>query len=385
MKIKKIGLLCMAVASAVLCICGGSGIYAMPSASVTNHFSTGIVDIHLKEFQLDKDGKEMAWTDNPIILPGTKISKIPRIYNDGNDCYVRAKVSFQNANGLDQDDLYGISDTWIKADDGFYYCKDIIRTGKSVDLFQGIQVPADFPQDEEGQTIYCIVDAEAVQSQNFTPDFNSNTPWGDIDIEKCKKEGQYDMESFRGAGMQSLRVEYQGEAESLFANPDDFFQNFPTLLPGDSYSDSAVLKNDSDQDIKLYFHTDADDASDLLDRMRLTIDCTLDGKKERIYDGSLRAERLNEEQLLGTIPAGTQGSLDFTVYVPEELDNDYTLLDSQVVWIFSTDKIGKLSDATGKAPKTGYGQRTYLYLLFAGISLACATIVIAVNRKEEES
>lgn len=193
------------------------------------------------------------------------------------------------------------------------------------------------------------------------------------------------MESFKGGGMQSLKVEYQGEAEHLFTDPNDFFQNFPTLLPGDSYTDSAMLKNDSDRDIKLYFHTDADDASDLLDRMRLTIDCTLNGKKDRIYDGSLRAERLNEEQLLGTIPAGTQGSLDFTVYVPEELDNDYTLLDSQVVWIFSTDKIEISSGTTGKAPKTGVRQHTYLYLLFAGVSLACATIVIAVNRKEEES
>ena len=53
-------------------------------SSVVNHVSTGIVDIELSEYQI-KDGKEVKWQDNPLVLPGTNVSKIPRIHNYGND------------------------------------------------------------------------------------------------------------------------------------------------------------------------------------------------------------------------------------------------------------------------------------------------------------
>ena len=39
----------------------------------------------------DEWGKEVPWETEENVLPGGLISKIPRIVNDGADCYVRAK------------------------------------------------------------------------------------------------------------------------------------------------------------------------------------------------------------------------------------------------------------------------------------------------------
>lgn len=385
MKRKKI-LMLMACASAAMCF-SGTAIYAMPQTSVTNHFSTGIVDISLREYQLGADGMEEAWVDNPTILPGTQISKIPRIKNDGNDCYVRARVSLKNTEGLTTDDLYGISDQWVRASDGYYYFKQILKTGDTVDLFKGINVPKDFPQEEEGQKISCIVDAEAIQSQNFTPDFQASSPWGDVKIEECKKEGMYDIASFKQGDTQSFLVEYQGDADKLISDPNDFFTNFPVILPGDSYSESAELSNDSDREINLYFRTEDIDDSELLDRITLSIDCTIDGKTEHVYDGSLRAVRLQDDILLGRMPAGSRGNFTFSIQVPKELDNAYTLLDGKVKWIFSTEKIepdGTGGTARTGSVKTGDTQKTGFYLLLSGLGLAVATGIVGKTRKEDE-
>ena len=40
-------------------------------------------------------------------MPGDDISKIPRITNDGNDCYVRAKLEFSGTDVDLEKELYG--------------------------------------------------------------------------------------------------------------------------------------------------------------------------------------------------------------------------------------------------------------------------------------
>ena len=56
-------------------------IYAKTSVDVTNHFETGIVDIGIKEYR-EVNGKEELWEDNLTVLPGDRVSKIPRIYKN---------------------------------------------------------------------------------------------------------------------------------------------------------------------------------------------------------------------------------------------------------------------------------------------------------------
>lgn len=85
----------MAACACMSCVLLGSGtyVYARPETSVTNHFSTGVVDINLDEYELTANGGEEPFRDytgkkgeNPLIMPGDDISKIPRITNRKKEC-----------------------------------------------------------------------------------------------------------------------------------------------------------------------------------------------------------------------------------------------------------------------------------------------------------
>lgn len=81
---------CIGVLSCfIAAVCFGTlVVQAAAETSVTNQIETGVIDIELKEYQKDADGDIQPYEDNPVVLPGTHVSKIPRITNEGYDCYV---------------------------------------------------------------------------------------------------------------------------------------------------------------------------------------------------------------------------------------------------------------------------------------------------------
>lgn len=345
-------------------------IYGRTSASVTNHFETGIVDIRLAEYQI-KDGKEEAWEDNRLILPGDEISKIPRIYNDGADCYVRAKITVRLAEGMGEEALSGIEfvgmdDRWFKADDGFYYDTEILAHGEDVDLFRVVRISENLPQTgSEGKLFHIDIDVDAVQSKNFVPEFAASVPWGDVEILACGKEGAYDIRTFKRSDTKSFSVVYLEEVNQLITNCNDFFANIPCLMPGDCFSDSLELKNDGNHDRRLYFRSEKTDDSDLPDKIALKITTEIGGKEKVFYDGTLSAGALAGDVILGVVPGNMSGIFKFEIQVPAELNNVYSISNSAVRWIFSTEPIPERTE-----PKTGVRSHIgfYLYLLILSIT-----------------
>lgn len=370
----------------VLALCSG-GVYALPSLEVENHFETGIVDIDLAEYQIGEDNVEVPWVDNPIVLPNDKISKIPRIHNNGNDCYVRAKLSFRDTDEVSEDDIFGMSDKWKKSDDGFWYYTDVLQTGEDVDIFQGIKIPINLSQDMEGHKFYLDIDTDAIQSKNFNPDFDSASPWGSVEILQCGKEGMYDISTFKQSESNSFQIVYQGDTKKLISNKEDFFVNIPYIMPGDKYSDSIKLSNTGSNAIKLYFRSESEDPSELLDKIQLKIYSNIGGERKEIYSGSLRATNLSENILLGLIEKSTDGSFDFEIYVPEELNNKYSISDSYVKWIFSVEEVTNESTESGKGVstvvknvKTGDDMNVLKYLCTALIG-GVGFIILLFRRK----
>ena len=352
-------------------------IFAMISVEVTNHFETGIVDISLAEFQKVGDTEEL-WEDNPTVLPGDVVSKIPRVHNDGNDCYIRAKITIRDTSEITESSLLGITDLWHKAPDGYYYYTKVLPHGEDVDIFQAVSIPVDLPDDNQGQLFHVDIDVDAIQSKNFTPEFDTASPWGRVEILECKKEGQYDISTFKQAGNLSFKIEYQGDAKKLIKNHDDFFANIPYIMPGDTYSDAVSISNDGNKDMQIYFRSAADDPSDLLDKIQLTITTEIDGAAKAFYQGSLRAAQLSDNVILGTIPAGEKGSFNFTISVPAELNNEYTIQSSQLKWIFSTEFIEEPI-----APETGDKSNILFYIGLLGLSMVGAGIVIVSGVKRK--
>lgn len=322
---------------------GVQSVFALSEIHVENQFSTGVVDVGLKEYTLDENGNEVLWQNVENILPGDRISKVPRITNYGNDCYVRVKTEFINTT-LDMNDVYGMDTDWILADDGYYYYSQKLSTGDNVDLFKGISIPNDLNMTFQETQFQLKIQLEAIQSKNFTPNFMRSSPWGNVEIIECQKEGMYYMAEMQTLEKQTFTVRYEGDTNQLIKNADDFFSNFPVMLPGDCYADSIEFFNDGKKRIPLYFRTsnmekNDKNCEDLLEKIHLKITKFVDGKSEIIYDGAIHAKELNQGVELCKLNPLEKGELLYEIETPSELNNCYSLMEEKVVWVFSTEYI----------------------------------------------
>lgn len=334
MKIRKNRLAVCTAAMLIACVSATFG-YFSDIVTVTNHIATGDVNISLKEYEV-KEGTEISYTNSRIVLPGDVISKIPRITNHAMPCWIRARISYEQdkeeLEGLSESNILGVPAQWVKKGE-YYYYTEILDYGKSATLFEAVEIPKEWNESHSDQKLTIDIQADAIQAANFEPDFNAMSPWGDQEIELCIHEENGTVVSEKKKV--ELSVEFSGNAHKLLAVPDDFFANFRTVMPGDTFRDSIDILNTTKKPAEIFFHTgivcQREDRMDLLRKIQLTI--SMNGKA--IYSGNLLAEELKEEVSLGVFQPGEGGTMEFTVSVPAELKNAYALRDAAVKWYFS--------------------------------------------------
>ena len=185
-------ILCVVCLAAVMH--NGAAIYAESHIYVNNHFASDGVQIQIKEYCLDGE-KEVSWQGAPAVLPGMKVSKIPRIINYGVECYVRVQLSFEGTKQktLLETGIYGMDQLWIKGADGYFYYKKTLSPREKVDLFEGIYIPEEFSEKEAGHTFSLRIRAEAIQKESIQPDYSQSSPWGLIKIGGSVHESSYDL------------------------------------------------------------------------------------------------------------------------------------------------------------------------------------------------
>lgn len=332
--------------------------------SVINELETGVIDIDLEEYRLDETGKEVIWEDQIDIMPGATISKIPKITNKAMDCWVRAKVKIfskqQRVDSLSMEQIAGISDDWIKIGEYFYY-KKVLESKQSITLFEAIEIPTKWKNEHEQNEIKIIVQVDAVQAKNFTPNFSGDTPWGGLVIEKCIHENGYDLNTFRKEEESSLTVHYEGDARKLIAKPDDFFAQFGTLMPGDEQKGSVEIKNKGKNPVNIFFKTEGLEEADFLEKTELIIKnrASDSEKEETVYEGNLRSREIESYFLLGCYEPSYEGEFIFILKLPEELNNAYSLEKRKVKWYFMAEELNNPSTTstskittTSKTPVT---------------------------------
>ena len=443
----------------------GSYAYYQDSVTVTNHISTGDVNIGIQEYEKDGDTEKVyEGPADGIVLPSQSISKIPRITNYAETCYIRVKTTYsgeasdsvsnvdtekpdedsktdadpnetpeateetaqettENAEtevtpapeepekpeptpeptetpSVDQDketpaeyvlsdeELDGISGEWVKQGEYYYYTQPL-KNGESADFFQNVTIPAAWTSKAQDRVLGLTVTAEAVQAANFTPDFSSESPWGDTEIEQCVHETDNSITEVTKQ-YTAMSVTYEGAARKLVAAPEDFFRNLQTAMPGDTISDSFQLSNTTATSAEFFFHTETpgnltDEELDLLKQFKLTI--TQNGKT--LYNGDLQAASLNQEISLGTLETRKNSRVQFTLQLPAELKNAYAKRESMVNWIFrvqGAEEPGKnepspaISQTT--APKTGLAD-PYVFVPL-GIAAVTALGTVKLSRKEKK-
>lgn len=328
----------------LLILLGISGTYAYFSKtiSVTNHISTGDVNIGISEYA--KMGqKEIPYENPQWIMPGDTISKIPKIINYAKPCWIRAKITYTNnmedTEGFSDENLSGFPEKWVKRGD-YYYYTEILERKESVVLFEQVQVPAEWSGQHDSQELGIEIRAEAIQAENFQPDFEAMSPWGNQEIQLCVHEVNGNVTCTRQNV--ELSVIFHGSAHELMAVPDDFFSNFRKVMPGDVLKDTVQISNTTEKEAEIFFYTEVPEQSEeqlkMLKEMKMQI--RMNGKL--LYTGDLQANQLANPVSLGIFAEGVSGEMEFVLQVPAEWDNVYALKQAQVKWNFAVEEDDEL-------------------------------------------
>ena len=355
----------------LLFVIGVGGVYASSQYAISN-IDTGVVNIEIDEYTLNEEGEEIPWVDEVGVTPGMVVSKIPYFTATGNDCYIRATMTVnglaEGATPINFENFQGISEDWIKIGD-YYYYKYPLKTNESIDFFHSFVIPNDWNDDVNPSNIgdwgFSIdVTVDAIQSDNFSPNFESESPWGSIDIKESIHKDDYDINVFTASSKTDLSIVVEDNS-NIVVKPSDFFEGFKTMVPGDILVDSVEIN--SDKHCKLYFATESLSDIDLLQKLKLQIIITKDDKDTLIYEGSLDS-KINKT-LLGEFEKGEKGELKFAISMPEELDNEYTLRNASVKWVFKVENISE-------GPDTGDNSHMALY---AGIMAVSGFFIIVLS------
>ena len=364
----------------LLALLGLTGIYALPKAYVLYQANTGKVDICLKEYMLE-EGKEVPWKNGKDVLPGGFVSKIPRIRNDGAECYVRATVSFssqkESEKPLSLENLEGISSDWVRDGDYFYY-KHTVKPGEKVELFQGIRIPWEWKTPDEDNVWKACVRAEAVQAEYFSPDFTGEDPWGmkvytfpiqyapEGDIQEQTADTE-EVELLLAEQVQGFAVEQEGCMKTL-----------ETFVPGKSQMGSIRLKNTTEKEREVFFRAETQEQSVLLEKMELKVELLEKEENRILYQGSAAACTPKELQSLGKLAPQEEKQLRFTFSLAKDADNTYALQKGKIKFWFTTgeEETGKIATAVS----TGDPQKPIGYLVTA-VGAAIVLLFMVLGRK----
>ena len=382
----------LALALTLAMTSGSLGVFAafQDSVKIKNNLALGDVNISLKEYKR-KNQREYPYQNSQTVLPGDTVSKIPRIINKAEPCWVRVRLGFSGIdnkkNMLSENNILGMNEVWVKRGDYFYYTK-ILEEQESVDVFSGIKIPEAWDSSYSLLQTDVTIHAQAVQAANFTPDFSAMSPWGNLDVEKCvhaDRSARY----CKNENLQ-LRVEFEKNAHRLLAVPGDFFHNFDTVMPGDICRDTIALSNTTEHMASLYFRTEQESLTEKQREVREQLSLTIWMDKERLYSGNLAAKELSEPIFLGEFPADAKGDMEFEIKVPKELKNTYALRDTKVIWVFSLEEDGILPTETllqNKEPsertpsvKTEDESHFFLHALLLLCSISAVTAIAVIQK-----
>lgn len=297
---------------------------------VTNGVSIGDISISLNEYEYDKNGNEIPYKDHKVILPGQTVDKLVRITNNANPAWIRAKLEYVSKDGLTglSDDMCTLdSEDWMRCGDYYYYTKPV-PSKESIDFLKKVKMPTDWDSTTAENEFSLIVTADAVQEANFKPDFTSDDPWFGTPIETCVHTSYTE----KVAANQKFAVQFENGADGLVKIGDDFFSNWKDLMPGDTVSDTVMLRNNYSQTVYLYFRTEMIKNDDLLKKLQLEIK----NGDETVYSGTMDGE-VKDNILLASLPYQGESTLTYTVTVPKELGNAFAMTDTQTKWIFSAE------------------------------------------------
>ena len=334
-----------------------SGIYALNESisDTESPVSTSYVDINLSSSLTNKN-----------IMPGDVVYWNTFINNLGIDCYVRTKIDY-----IVKDDYLSVSDNfsidsskWKKIGDYFYY-DSILKENASLQLFNNFLVTSSLDNNYANEEVVFNITVEAIQTKNFTPDYSSSSPWKEYSINK-RINRTYSINQVNSY------IVYENGADKYLTINSNFFSELNNLVPGDVISEQIEVENLTNKNVDIYYSITSDNLNiytkELFESLRLVI---TDMDNNVLYDGALLDYK---KHYLKTYEIKDSDLLTFTISFPPHLDNDYSIISTNVVWTFSIDNVKELPE-NPKTMDEGISESIKVFILsFIGLII---TLIIA--------
>ena len=305
-----------------------SGVYAVSMQSTTAVLNTGIVDIKLQIQKLNDEGIEVDYEDSDILYPGEITSFIPKVINEGSDCYLRVKFEYINKNIDITDYVTNFSNNLLKVGD-YYYYDGIVKAGETIKLFDSVLVPDNIKDLTSDSQVKLNIIAEALQRKNVEPDYMSDDPWQGI--EPTKNE-------FVNVSVDdgtTIIVKYNDNTENDISIPTDFWENMKDAMPGDEISDNVQINNGNDEKTKYYVEFAYDGENDIEEELLRQLDIEIKGPDgESRYSGKILTD---EKILIGDVEPNKTENVEFKVSVPGNLSNKYSNIKTSKLLVIFTD------------------------------------------------
>lgn len=319
----------MLAAASLLMLALGTTVEAVNDPQIT-----GILESSKVQIKVDIEGEEKN------VVTGGNIEKEVYITNLGSECFIRIVPEFSKSERDLANLILGVSESW-KNINGVYYYTAPVMINEKIRFCTGVEIPLT----AEGGDIDFGIKAEAIQSANFNPDFDSLNPWGDVDILSAKDEAdEYEINSVgrdtKGSREEGLEIYYNEDAKKMVSNFDEIFSSVPNLHPGDSFTEVIELQNPTESE-KVFYIADMTDESELLKHIGVEVSSEISGEVKNLYKGSLADGNNGEYLEVGTLAPGEGGKLIVEINMEEEAGNEASGLSGHVALSLDAENKGE--------------------------------------------
>ncbi len=189
-------------------------------------------------------------------------------------------------------------------------------------------------------------------------------------------------------------VTYNGEArEFIFApgselSPSDLFDNFKSVMPGDTLTQEITVKNDAARNVKVKIYMRALGAHEgseaFLSQLGLRVHKSGDNDMAYMFDAAAdERAQLDDWVCLGMLYSGGEVNLDVLLDVPAEMGNDFQDAIGYLDWQFKVEEF-PVEEGDPEAPQTGDDSRIGMWLTALIGSLTLLIILVLWRRRERE-
>ena len=355
-----------------------SGVYAVVNQDLGEVLSTSTVDIAVDTYNLNSANEAVEHPDSQAVMPGNVLTFIPKIFNKGIDCYLRVKVNYINDDIDFKDYVSDFSSDFTKYGD-YYYYDDVFSSGAVIDLFKQLKIPNNAEDLAVNNSLRIEIIAEAIQAKNFEPDYNQLEPWGNVEPTKNIRNIQdivVDDES-------NLVIKYENDTDDDITVSDGFLDNTKKVVPGDRFAENIDIENKSNDKAKYYMDVIVNNDEDTV-KLLSQIDVIIKDGGQELFNGKMIDIK---KVLLADLSKGGKANIQFDVYVPIELANEYTIMVPDFTIIFSAEyENGSSNPITDLImnPKTG-DRVDIMFLIFLLSSCGLVFTMILAYRERKKT